>query len=69
MKGKRSYSHHRSGDNVLVEIRDCRYKVLYKKKFEISDVASWMEVISLAEKFGLNVTKILKMKFDLDKWF
>ena len=62
MSGRKfQYSHHIDGDLVKVEIRDMTYKVEYRKKFNVSDANSWIEVLDTAESYGLEVSKLIQI--------
>jgi len=61
--------HHREGDFVKIEIRDCYYKIIYKNKFNIQDKNAILNLLSVLEKFsGFSVQELIKKKLETE-WF
>ncbi len=59
----------RRGDICKIEIRDQTYRILYKKKFNISDKQALVSALSAIEAFsGFSIQQVIRENLKLD-WF
>lgn len=63
------YASHQKGDIVKIEVRDETFRILYRKKFNVSDRNAWWEVIQGIEIFGFSVVDLIKEKMGIGEFF
>jgi len=63
------FSYNRKGDNAKIEIRDETYRLLYRRKFNMSDKNAIYDVLKAIESMGgISINEIIKEK-NKDKGF
>jgi len=68
-KNKWNFKKTIEGDFVKIEFKDTKYKTIFRKKFQVRDKNAWLEVMGIAESFGISFADLVKFKLEnYDKW-